>query len=260
MPNDRDRERAKRRYARRGASAVVLGERRKRNQQILGTVLTVLVVVGGIIALPQLTGRRTPPVSGAAAKNPCPAPTSTPVAKPKSYAKAPAKTLAQGKLWNATVTTSCGPIELELYGDKAPQTVSSFLFLARSGFYAGSPCHRLTTSEALKVLQCGDPTGTGTGGPGYTYGTENVPKDGAYPVGTLAMARGGQTTSNGSQFFLTTGDSTLPTEGGGYSIFGTVTKGMDVLAKVAAGGIAGGQSDGAPARAISIEKITVAPR
>ena len=72
--------------------------------------------------------------------------------------------------------TSCGTIGLELYGDKAPQTVASFIFLSRKKYYDGSPCHRLTSSPALKVLQCGDPTGTGTGGPGYGYGIENAPE------------------------------------------------------------------------------------
>ena len=268
MPNSRDRERAKRRYAKRQVSQAARAARRHRNQQVIGAVVTVLVVVGGVLALSTMVGDRTTSASAGATStptakasaNPCPVPTSAPVSKPASYQTAPPKTLAQGKVWDAKVVTTCGTIGLELYGDKAPQTVSSFIFLSRKGFYAGSPCHRLTTSASLKVLQCGDPTGQGTGGPGYSFSVENAPADGAYPAGTLAMARSSAIDSNGSQFFLTHGDSTLPTNGGGYSVFGKVTSGMDVLTTVVAGGTTQGQPDGAPARAISIESITVTPR
>jgi len=264
VPNDRDRARARRRHVKRQASTAARASRRRRNQAIIGTVVTVLFVVGGVLALSRMVsdpvaGAGSTPVSSSAA-NPCAAPAPSPSAAARSFAKAPPTTLAEGKVWDATVTTTCGTIGLELYGDRAPQTVSSFIFLSRNGFYANSPCHRLTSSESLKVLQCGDPTGLGTGGPGYTYGVENAPAGGAYPTGTLAMARGDSVKSNGSQFFITYGDSTLPTDGGGYSVFGKVTKGLDVLAEVAAGGITNGQSDGAPARAISIESITVTPR
>ena len=271
MPNSRERERAKRRYVKRQASQSARAARRRRNQQIIGAVVTVLVVFGGVLALSTTVGgRKTTAGAGAAptrtspatkdASNPCPTPTSAPAAKPLSFKAVPPKALAEGKVWDAKVVTSCGTIGLELYGDKAPQTVSSFIFLSRKGFYAGSPCHRVTTSESLKVLQCGDPTGQGTGGPGYTYSVENAPADGAYPAGTLAMARGQALDSNGSQFFLTHGDSTLPTEGGGYTVFGKVTSGLDVLTKVAVGGATNGKPDGPPARAISIESITVTPR
>lgn len=257
MPDDRDR--ARRSYARRQSLAAARVSRRRGNQALIGTVLTGLIVIGGALALSRMVGNPTTPTASRPA-NPCPTPSSAPVATAPHFAEAPAKTLAEGKVWVATLTTTCGAVELELYADKAPQTVSSFIFLSGNGFYAGSPCHRLTSSESLKVVQCGDPTGTGTGGPGYGYRIENAPPDGAYPAGTLAMARGTAVDSNGSQFFITYGDSTLPTDGGGYSIFGKVTKGLDVFTKVAAGGTTTGQSDGAPTRAISIERITVTPR
>ncbi|GMA85175.1 hypothetical protein GCM10025868_04250 [Angustibacter aerolatus] len=137
--------------------------------------------------------------------------------------------------------------------------MSSFLFLARDGYYDKTPCHRLTLSAPLQVLQCGDPTGKGTGGPGYGYGIENAPADGKYPAGTLAMARGNDPNTNGSQFFVTWGDSTLPTDGGGYSIFGRVTKGLDVVQGVADKGTSDGQPDGSPKEAIDIESIAVKP-
>ncbi len=270
MPIDRDRQRAKRRYARRQAAQAARDASRRRNQQILGAVIAVVVVAAGIYGLsrmaggsskvavtttpsPTASGGRTTTVAGCTQAPPTPS-------APQSFATAPPTTVAQGRTWHAVLTTSCGVVELDLAGDKAPQTVSSFIFLARKGFYDNSPCHRLTTGDALKVLQCGDPTGTGTGGPGYHYGTENVPSDGSYPAGTVAMARGTSTSSNGSQFFITYGDSTLPTDGGGYTVFGTVTKGLDILTHIAQGGTANGTSDGAPAQPISIESITVTPR
>ena len=107
------------------------------------------------------------------------------------------------------MTTTCGDITLELDGTKAPQTVASFLGLARSGYWNDSPCHRLVTS-GIFVLQCGDPTGTGSGGPGYGFGVENAPKDGRYPAGTLAMARTSDPKSNGGQFFIVYKQTELP--------------------------------------------------
>ena len=98
---------------------------------------------------------------------------------------------------------------MELDGTKAPQTVASFLGLARSGYWNDSPCHRLVTS-GIFVLQCGDPTGTGSGGPGYGFGVENAPKDDQFPAGTLAMARTSDPNSNGGQFFIVYKQTELP--------------------------------------------------
>jgi peptidyl-prolyl cis-trans isomerase B (cyclophilin B) len=179
-----------------------------------------------------------------------------PNAKPPSFKSAPHASLAGRATWDATLVTNCGAIRMQLDGKAAPQTVASFLFLARKGFFDDSPCHRLTTS-GLYVLQCGDPTGTGTGGPGYGFGIENAPKSGNYPTGTVAMARSTSPNSNGSQFFLVYQDTALPTNGGGYSIFGKVTKGLDIVKALARGGVAGGGSDGAPAQAISILHVSV---
>jgi peptidyl-prolyl cis-trans isomerase B (cyclophilin B) len=173
---------------------------------------------------------------------------------PKQYAKAPSKSLAQNTTWRATITTNCGPIVIDLDGRAAPQTVSSFIFLSQQKFYDDVPCHRLTT-QGLYVLQCGDPTGQGSGDPGYGYGIENAPKNGAYPAGTVAMARTSDPNSNGSQFFIVYGDSTLPTDGGGYSIFGKVVKGLDIVRAVAARGLA---NDGvAPAQPVSMLHVSV---
>ncbi|WP_238148833.1 peptidylprolyl isomerase [Serinicoccus sediminis] len=156
----------------------------------------------------------------------------------------------------ATLETTCGDVQLELYAEQAPQTVASFAFLAEEGYWQDSPCHRLTT-EGIYVLQCGDPTGTGQGNPGYGYGIENAPETGMYPPGTLAMARTQDPNSNGGQFFVVYEETQLPVEGGGYSIFGQVTEGLDVIEAVAAEGTASGGGDGAPAQPISLLSVTV---
>lgn len=156
----------------------------------------------------------------------------------------------------ATLQTTCGDIELELLAAAAPQTVGSFAFLAQEGYWEDSPCHRLTT-QGIYVLQCGDPTGSGSGGPGYGFGIENAPADGFYPPGTLAMARTQDPDSNGGQFFIVYDDTQLPVQGGGYSIFGRVTEGLDVVEAIAAEGGQGGAPDGAPAQPISILSVSV---
>lgn len=162
-----------------------------------------------------------------------------------------------------TLHTSQGDIPMTMPRAKAPCTVASFAFLAGKGYFNNSPCHRLTTASSLKVLQCGDPTGTGTGGPGYTIPDENptdlpsVPGGGAnlYARGTVAMANTGQPHSGGSQFFLVYADSQLPPT---YAVFGQVSAaGLQVLDKVAAGGVAGGSQDGKPALPVTITSATV---
>ncbi|HWC22574.1 MAG TPA: peptidylprolyl isomerase [Flexivirga sp.] len=169
--------------------------------------------------------------------------------------KLPSKAVAAGKTFTAVLHTNCGDVTVELYGDKAPQTVASFLQLAK-GYWNDSPCHRLTT-QGIYVLQCGDPTGTGTGNPGYGFGIENAPQDGDYPSGTLAMARSQDPNSNGGQFFIVYDDTQLPTDGGGYSIFGKVVGGMKIVNAVAKAGTNSPGGDGAPTQPISILKVTV---
>ena len=177
-------------------------------------------------------------------------------ASPPSFSEVPDKALAEGAAWKAEVTTNCGDIVFELYGDKAPQTVASFIFLAREGYWKDSPCHRLVP-QGIFVLQCGDPTGTGSGGPGYGYGIENAPPDGSYPRGALAMARTADPNTNGGQFFIVFDETALPVEGGGYSIFGKVLSGMDIVDRIAASGAGGSLGPEAPAQPISILDVTV---
>jgi peptidyl-prolyl cis-trans isomerase B (cyclophilin B) len=132
-------------------------------------------------------------------------------------------------------------------------------FLAQNQFFDGVSCHRLTTS-GLFVLQCGDPAGTGAGGPGFSFADENLPsadENGValYPAGTVAMANSGPNT-NGSQFFLVYKDTYL---GPNYTPWGTITSGLDVVENIAAAGVAGGASDGAPAQSVVISAATVTP-
>ena len=130
--------------------------------------------------------------------------------------------------------------------------MNSFLSLASQGFYNETTCHRLTVSPALNILQCGDPSGQGNGGPGYSFTTE-VSDTATYPVGTVALANAAGT--NGSQFFIVYGETTLPPE---YTIVGNVTgDGMAVIEQIAAGGIANGGQSGPPATTATIEQITV---
>ncbi|MEV4130895.1 peptidylprolyl isomerase [Dactylosporangium sp. NPDC049742] len=154
---------------------------------------------------------------------------------------------------NATLETNLGAIGIQLYADRAPCTVNSFVHLSRDDFYSDTPCHRLTT-EGLWVLQCGDPGGTGTGTPGYQFGEENLPTAlPPYPRGTLAMANAGPGT-NGSQFFIVYKDSAIPPD---YSVFGQVTSGLDLLDRIAAAGTTMGGADGAPKLAVKITEIRV---
>ena len=149
------------------------------------------------------------------------------------------------------------PVAVELLPDAAPCTVGSFAHLAANGYFDGTTCHRLTTSDTLKVLQCGDPTGAGSGGPGYQFGVENT-EGATYPAGTVAMARGDDPGSNGSQFFVVYGDSQLPPDPG-YTVFGRVSDGLDVITDIAALGTADGSTDGAPKTPVTIDEVVTIP-
>ncbi|HEV2089049.1 MAG TPA: peptidylprolyl isomerase [Cryptosporangiaceae bacterium] len=155
-----------------------------------------------------------------------------------------------------TIETNRGTIGMRLDAERAPCPVHSFLFLAGRSYYDGTACHRLTT-EGLFVLQCGDPTGTGTGGPGYQFAEENLPtsQHPSYPRGTVAMANAGPGT-NGSQFFIVYRDTEIDPN---YTIFGQVTQGLDIVEAVAAGGTDNtqGPGDGKPKLPIVLRSVTV---
>ena len=153
-----------------------------------------------------------------------------------------------------TLVTNCGNIVITTVGAKAPFTMTSIAALAKGGYYDNSLCHRLTT-QGLFVLQCGDPTATGSGGPEFTYPDENLPsnKSNNYPAGTVAMANSGPNT-NGSQFFLVYANTTLAPS---YTIWGTITSGLDIVKAIAKAGAVGGAPDGKPAKTIAISKVLV---
>ncbi|MGW2311011.1 protein kinase domain-containing protein [Actinomadura luteofluorescens] len=151
----------------------------------------------------------------------------------------------------ATVETGLGTLQISLDAGTAPCTVNSLAYLAAQKFYDRTSCHRLTTGTSLQVLQCGDPSGTGTGGPTYQFDDESL-RSARYTRGTVAMANAGPNT-NGSQFFILYGDTAdLPAS---YTVFGRVTSGMDIVDKVAKRGVEGGGTDGAPAEKVTINEL-----
>ena len=155
-----------------------------------------------------------------------------------------------------TFTTNQGEIVIETTPSLAPLTVNAIAALAQKNYFDNTICHRLTT-EGIFVLQCGDPTGTGTGGPGFNIPDENLPEavENNYPAGTVAMANAGPGTS-GSQFFLVYQDTTL---GPDYTIWGSITSGLDILQTIASAGVVDGGTDGAPVTGVTIEstKVTI---
>lgn len=274
---DRERALAREHFERQQARRAEQAARARRRSQVVAAAVAVAAVLAGILAVGLLTrggdevsavpdtadsaAPESAPDAGATpgqspgAAQPCPPGESAPAAAP-TFAAAPELALEQDVAYTATLATSCGDITVELLAEQAPETVNSFAFLAGEGFFEGTPCHRLTTA-GIFVLQCGDPTGTGTGGPGYTIPLENAPADGVYPAGTLAMARSQDPDSGGSQFFLVYEETALPAPG--YSVFGRVTSGLETLQQIAAGGVEGGAGDGAPATPVTLESVQVSP-
>jgi len=160
------------------------------------------------------------------------------------------------KPYLVTIFTTQGAITFKALTDKAPCTTNSFRFLAQRDYYDNTHCHRLTT-QGIFVLQCGDPTGTGSGGPGYQFPDENL-AGATYPAGTVAMANAGPNT-NGSQFFFTWKDTKLSPA---YTPFGTVVSGMDVLTRIAAAGEddQNGNGDGYPNLYVGFLHVQVIPQ
>ena len=172
---------------------------------------------------------------------------------------APDPALSENRVWNGALSLNGQEVKFELSGDLAPQAVANFVTLAKDGFYEDVSCHRLTTA-GIYVLQCGDPAGDGTGGPGYSFGPiENAPSDDTYAEGVIAMARkGGDGTSMGSQFFIVYDESMIPSDiAGGYTIMGKVTSGLDAVKAIAAKGTTDGSSDGSPLEPVLMSGISV---
>ncbi|MGE9694610.1 MULTISPECIES: peptidylprolyl isomerase [unclassified Streptomyces] len=248
---------------------------RRRNAVIASTVVVVLAVGGGAWAAgafdkdkpkdddQKTEAAATPSASPSKAPDPCDKPAAGSVKK-LSYKKEPALSIDKSADYTMTLATTCGDIGIAMDAKKAPHTVNSFDYLAGKGYFDHTKCHRLTTA-GIYVLQCGDPSGNGTGGPGYTLPDENLKdkklKGDVYPAGTVAMANqyNAQTKegrhTGGSQFFLVYQDSQLPPD---YTPFGTISAdGMKVLKKIADAGENTGQGDGAPNATVVIDKATV---
>jgi peptidyl-prolyl cis-trans isomerase B (cyclophilin B) len=174
-------------------------------------------------------------------------------------ANVPSPELAENRTWTGAMNLGGSEIGFELDGAAAPQAVANFVTLAKKGYFENVSCHRLTTA-GIFVLQCGDPVGDGTGGPGYNWGPiEAAPANDLYQEGVIAMARrGGDGFSMGSQFFIVYQDSTIPSDSaGGYTVLGRITGGLDAVKAIAAKGTANGTGDGAPAEPVVMTGISV---
>jgi cyclophilin family peptidyl-prolyl cis-trans isomerase len=201
------------------------------------------------------TGAIADPIKGSAT-NSATASSTNPLATTKTmktYTSAPAMTIDTKKSYTATLKTSMGEIEIELFANKVPNTVNNFVFLARDAFYDKTVFHRVIKDF---MIQGGDPKGDGTGGPGYRFNDEKF--SGEYTKGTVAMANAGPNT-NGSQFFIMHKDVGLPKN---YVIFGKVIKGLDVVDKIAAAEVASsaGGERSKPVRPLLLESVTVSEK
>ncbi len=173
------------------------------------------------------------------------------------YDAPPEMTIDPSRSYTATIETTEGTMQVELFPEEAPLAVNNFVFLAREGFYDGVRFHRIIKDF---MVQTGDPLGNGTGGPGYSFEVETLSSDQSYTLGTVAMANRGTPDSNGSQFFIINTESyPLPPQ---YTIFGRVTEGLDVLQRISntpvtmsPGGVDNVPS--MPTEDVLIERITI---
>ncbi len=250
------RDRLRRYNARQQVHALQISRRRRDN---------IIAVVGVVVVAALATVTQVVYFTAGPGHVPTASPSATPSATSTPAAGAntgdvPSKTIAEGRTWTGELDLNSVKLGISLDGKDAPQATSVFISLAQKGFYTktGPTCHRLTTGSA-SVIQCGSVNGDGTGDPGFAFGPlENVPADGVYPAGTIAMARGGSPYSNGSQFFITYKDSPLDGSTGGYTVFGHVTSGLDeFISAIADKGTADGSTDGKPAVPTSITAVTV---
>jgi peptidylprolyl isomerase len=206
-----------------------------------------------IATAPKATTPAPAPAAPAAPDAPAPdAPPVDPTA-PKQWDTEPAIALKPATSYTASIATTDGVLGVQLLPGAAPHAVNNFVFLAGQGFYKDVPIHRMIPGF---MAQSGDPTGTGTGGPGYTIKDDPVPDGLDYRTGVLAMANTGEPDSAGSQFFVMLGDTPLPKT---YSIFGYVTSGQDVLAKINARSVTdnGEGEQSKPVDPIFVKDVTV---
>lgn len=228
--------------------------RRRRDNLLLGAGAILVLALATITQVVYFT-------AGPGMPTPEPSSSATPPPEAgKNVGDIPAPSTAEGKTWTGTLTLNDIPLEFSLDGAAAPQAVAAFLQEAADGYFVDKTCHRLTTGPAF-LLQCGSLDGTGAGDPNYMFGPiENAPADNVYPAGTIALARaGGAAYSQGHQFFIMLKDGTIPSDAaGGYTVFGTVTGGLDALNEgIASAGTEDGAPDGRPKVPTTITSVTI---
>jgi peptidyl-prolyl cis-trans isomerase B (cyclophilin B) len=263
------RQKAERQAARRAER-----EAKQKKNAIIGAGIAVVIValLIGLVAWSPWKGSGTVATPTPAVTTPAPSPTNTvqlagcttaPATRPdnKKFTSPPVLDTTKGTVLN--LNTNCGLIAIQTDPVKAPTATRSMLGLAEAGYFDLTRCHRLTTS-GIYVLQCGDPAGDGSGGPGYTIKDEASalpPKTGAgnYPAGSVAMAKASTPNSAGSQFFIVYKDTTLPRN---YEIWGHVTEGLDRVTAIAGAGTdnANGAGDGHPNQPVVIVTATVSKK
>ncbi|MEO5834861.1 MAG: peptidylprolyl isomerase [Nakamurella sp.] len=261
--NQQRRDAAKRKLERQLVRRQELQKSRRQRTIIAGVIVSVVVIAGVIFLV-----TKKPAAQDAAASATEPAAACT-YADAETAVKAVSKPdntnpLTTGTV-DATITLSQGALPVTLDRSLAPCAVNAFVSLAAQKFYDGTACHRLTTAGNFKILQCGDPSGTGRGGPGFSYAGESSPPvatgaaaANAYPVGTLAMANSAAGAENGSQFFIVYGESDLGSSG--YTKIGTVgTDGLAIIDQIAAGGTKAGPNGAqdAPNATVTITSVAV---
>ncbi|MFE5911063.1 peptidylprolyl isomerase [Streptomyces wedmorensis] len=261
--DQRRRQLAREKYARQQQRREENRLKAKRRNTVIAASLAVVLAAGGAVyASVALTGpdKGSDNVASDTPTTAAPTPTQSESASPE-----PKLTVDTKATYAMSLKTDKGDITITMDAAKTPRTVNSFAHLAGKKYFDGTKCHRLTT-QGIFVLQCGDPKGDGTGGPGYTIPDENLNalgKAGAdgsvtFPAGTVAMANTGQPGTGGSQFFLVYKDTKLPPT---YTPFGKIdAAGLKAVQDVAAAGVEGGATDGAPKKAVTIEKATVAKK
>ena len=266
MPTDKQRRQAAQRHLQKQLERrAEETARRRRTVAIVATVVSVLVVLGAVLLLTGVFDGDEPTDTAAGSSSPDTVsctyspdesgnPNLTEVGTPPDPEDTPAKGTTQ-----LLMSTGQGDLTLTLDREKAPCAAASFSYLAAEKFFDGSPCHRMVNGESFGVLQCGDPSGTGQGGPTYTF-AEEVTADTTYPRGTIAMAKSGAPNTTGSQFFLVFADAQLSPD---YTVVGTVDEaGLAVLDQIAQAGNDGSMEPspggGKPNVPVVIESMTVA--
>jgi cyclophilin family peptidyl-prolyl cis-trans isomerase len=220
----------------------------RRRSAALIALVAVAAIAAGCGSDDASSGGVTAPSEGGATVE-CP-PVEGTGSQQQQFASAPPMCLQDGATYEAIVTTNKGEFTIALAPELAPQAANNFVFLARNEYFDNTICHRIIPNF---VVQCGDPTGTGTGGPGYTI-VDEPPPAGEYQIGSIAMAKTPAPDSAGSQFFIITGQdgAALPPD---YALFGQVTAGFDTA--VAAMAAAGTPGDGVPSEPIEITSIRI---